>query len=78
MSLESHVTVWASLLFSKVPSNTTWWPSISKASDSSIMTRTLAPVLSFLYLPKKLVEDQGLIMVEYGAQKATLHLSNAT
>ena len=52
MSLESRVTVWTSLLFSKLPSNTTWWPSINKASDSSIMTRALALGCKFLKLAK--------------------------
>ena len=52
MSSESQVTVWNSLLFSKLPSNITWWPSISKASDSSIMTKALAPGCKLLKLAK--------------------------
>ena len=52
MSLESQVTVWTSLLFSKLPSNTTWWPSINKASDLSTMTRVLAPGCKLLKLAK--------------------------
>ena len=52
MSSESQVTVWTSLLFSKLPSNTTWWPSINKASDSSTMTRALAPGCKLLKLAK--------------------------
>ena len=74
MSLESRVTVWTSLLFSKIPSNTTWWPSINKASNSSTMTRTLAPGCKLLKLAKGLAEDRGLTVVEYGAQKAALVL----
>ena len=72
MSSESRVTVWISLLFSKLPSNTTWWPSINKASDLSTMTRALAPRCKLF----KLAEDRGLTIVEYGAQRAALHLSN--
>ena len=34
--------------------------------------------VSFLNLPRELAEDRGLTVVEYGAQKATLHLSNAS
>ena len=64
------------MLFSKLPSNITLWPSISKASDLSTMTRTLTPGCKLLNLPKELVEDQGLIVIEYGSQKAALHLSN--
>ena len=52
MSSESRVTVWTSLLFSKLPSNTTWWPSISKASDSSTMTRALVLGCKLLKLAK--------------------------
>ena len=33
--------------------------------------------VSFLNLPRKLAEDGDLIVVEYGAQKAANHLSNA-
>ena len=33
--------------------------------------------VSFLNLLRKLAEDRGLTVVEYGAQKAALHLSNA-
>ena len=52
MSSKSRVTVWTSLLFSKLPSNTTWWPLINKALDSSIMTRALAPGCKLLKLAK--------------------------
>ena len=43
MSSESQVTIWTSLLFSKLPTNTTWWPSINKALESNTMTRALVP-----------------------------------
>ena len=33
--------------------------------------------VSFLNLPRELAEDRGLTVVEYGAQKAIPHLSNA-
>ena len=33
--------------------------------------------VSFLNLPRELVEDQGPTVVEYDAQKAALHISNA-
>ena len=77
MSSESQVTVWTSLLFSKLLSNITWWPSISKASNSSTMTRALTPRCKLLNLPRELAEDRDLTVVEYGSQKAALHLSNA-
>ena len=38
------------------------------------MTRAL---VCFLNLPRELVEDQGLTVVEYGAQKVALYLPNA-
>ena len=52
MSSESQVTVKISLLFSKLLSNTIWWPSISKASDFSIITRALALGCKLLKLAK--------------------------
>ena len=52
MSLKSRVTVYISLLFSKLPSNTTWWPSINKASNLSTMIRALAPECKLLKLAK--------------------------
>jgi hypothetical protein len=40
ISLEERLTIWSSLVFSKHPSNTTWWPPISIASASDTIIRT--------------------------------------